>query len=59
MPPAEKVARQMNEGIPLPAVVGVLVNYFMVKVRHLLKPKENVESMFINRHGRPLGIIHY
>ncbi len=27
MPPAEKTTRQMIEGIPVPPVVGLLVNY--------------------------------
>ena len=58
MPPAEKVSRQMHEGIPIPPVVGVLIQYFMEKVRPLLKPKENVESMFLTQHGSPLGMMY-
>lgn len=56
MPPAEKVRRQMLEGIPIIPVIGVLVQYFKDNIRATLNPKPEVESMFVNSVGSPLGL---
>ena len=59
MPPAEKTTRQMIEGIPVPPVVGLLVNYFHQNIRARLNPKADVIALFINFVGSPLGICMY
>lgn len=59
IPPAEKVARQGSEGIPLPHFFGKLLQYFMKKVRPILSPCSEVKAMWINNIGKPVGIISF
>lgn len=55
IPPAEKVARQGSEGIPLPRYFGDLIEYFKQYVRPNLFPSPGVLALWINNNGRPIG----
>jgi hypothetical protein len=54
-PPAEKVLRVDTQEVPIPGWLGDLVFYFKKFARKSLIPKEGIQSLWINRAGKPLG----
>lgn len=56
IPPAEKVARQGSEGIPLPRYFGDLIQYFLKYIRPKLCPASGILAMWINQNGKPVGM---